>query len=238
MRRQQLITATSCLVAAWILHDARLQHARSVATTATLSSTESPQFAWCLQMLRSRFATSHTVRANTYRDGIPTTSWRLDVDLQALITAMNPPDIQIPWFAGVNRAWRQDAGMFQKENDHPGTTDVLAVVGEGTAFDEKRMSTFDNLPDNLILIIQSRRSVFNWMQPGDLEVSTLLSERRELGRGDFRGAMVRPYYVGFADGTCWLMKYETPIEELLKFCHIDTCKTYERAAVLGPYRMD
>ena len=98
------------------------------------------------------------------------------------------------------------------------------------------MHVFEDLPNDLILIVEVRESKTHWMQPGDFDVDNM--PRTIDGKGVCISGFRRPgFHVGFTDATVWLLRSDTPFEELSKFFRIESAEMHDREEVLGGYRV-
>jgi hypothetical protein len=115
-------------------------------------------------------------------------------------------------------------------------TNVMAVIGEGTAFDpnRKRLSIHD-FPNDLILIVEVNNTGVHWMQPGDLSVTELGIALSTSGNGIALGTSDDGFCVGFVDGEVWLLSHRTPPDILLRFCSLEFAVRYERESELAAY---
>ena len=108
-------------------------------------------------------------------------------------------------------------------------TNVLAITGPGTAFEESRMCRLQDLDPDTILAIDCADSGIHWMEPGDLSVDQV---PESIVRGtDGHGALVL-----FADGAVWSIDPDMPLDDLKKFFTIAGAKRYDRVQVLMSVR--
>src|SRR5262249_42651950 len=105
-------------------------------------------------------------------------------------------------------------------------TNIVAITGPGTAFDEDHPTRLKDIPPSTILCIEIAHSGIHWMAPGDLRLGKL---PQSLSRGlDGRGL-----HVGCADGSVWFVTADVPLSEVEKLCTIEGAKKYDREKVLG-----
>ena len=117
----------------------------------------------------------------------------------------------------------------------PPETRIIAITGPGTAFEDGKTYTPEELPDDLIIVVETRNSGFRWMEPGDLDIRTM---PRTIDARDGRGIAAnigRRFHVIFADGLVWELSTDVPFEDIGKFLTIDAAKQHDRNEVLGPY---
>ena len=115
-------------------------------------------------------------------------------------------------------------------------TNVMAVVGDGTAFDaNKERPAIRDLPKDLILIVEVKNTCVHWMEPGDLAVTEIGNALSRNGNGISLGTSDDGYHVGFVDGEVWLLSYRMPPGVLLKFCTPESAERYDRDNVLAEY---
>jgi hypothetical protein len=108
-------------------------------------------------------------------------------------------------------------------------TNILAVTGTDCAFDQARQTSIRDLDSDTILLIESRSSMIHWADPGDFRV--------DVDQCDMPS--VQPcFHVGFADGSVWRMRKDTPMDCLKPFFTIAGAKQYDRFAVLERYRVE
>jgi hypothetical protein len=108
-----------------------------------------------------------------------------------------------------------------------------AITGPGTAFDAGTPRSLEQLPKDLILIVQVAHSDTHWMEPGDLRIDQLAASeetKRLLLCND-------GYAVLFADGERWVLSGKAPISDLCKFFTIAGANQSNRDELLAPYRV-
>jgi hypothetical protein len=160
-------------------------------------------------------------------------SWRFQI-LPYLEALMLGIDFSDRWDDPVNRClsahpyWvycrRPDASY--PESLH---TNIVAVTGPGTAFDESYPIRVSELPEDTILALEVAHSDTHWMEPGDLSIDNVPAA---LTRGLDGGGLC----VLFADASTWFLRSDVPLHELRKFFTIEGAKQFSREEVLGPYR--
>jgi len=95
------------------------------------------------------------------------------------------------------------------------------------------------LDSDAIVLVELRADTIVWTQPGDLAVGATDSVS---GRSDLPVSVLTnhatDYFVGFADGTTWLISKETPLEVIVPFLTLTGAAEVDREVVLAPYRID
>ena len=107
-------------------------------------------------------------------------------------------------------------------------TNVLAVGGEGAAFEVGTNYRMRDLPDDLILLIATQSTGIHWMEPRDLDVSCLAEQLQQKNAGDFISVV-------FRDQSVWQLKASAMREAILPFCTIQGARQSNREKELGPY---
>jgi hypothetical protein len=108
-----------------------------------------------------------------------------------------------------------------------GTTNVLAIVGPGTAFDSGKIDR----ETHCVLLMITGDTDIAWGDPGDIEIDET---------GHVVGQMPRPfddkwYGILFSDGRTWILDRDVPVEKLEIFFSVDSSSTHEPDDVLGEY---
>lgn len=122
-------------------------------------------------------------------------------------------------------------------------TDVVALVGPGTAFTEFAVQpgpTTGNTvawqwPERDAILLVECDTTFHWIQPGDLDITTLDLSRSAKGLGKLRGNLPGGFAIAFVDCTVWFLDDSTPTSELGKFFTVESAKQYDREVVLRKY---
>ena len=170
--------------------------------------------------------------------GKPTTSWRL---LLAPYLEQSNAAYDVSWNTGMHSqlGTYAFAGYFYnfpgEDAADPPETRIIAITGPGTAFEDGKTYQLEELPSDLIIVVETRNSGFHWMKPGDLDIRTM---PRTIDAPDGCGIAAnigRRFHVIFADGTVWQLSTDVPFEDIEKFLTIDGAKQHDRNAVLGPY---
>lgn len=166
------------------------------------------------------------------KSGVPISSWRfLASDPHMFAT---PFDRSTPWDSPANSGASQwpyhvyclhlNAPSGPKDLE----TKVLAVTGEGTGFSPSRPQVLEELPNDLILLVEVWGTGVHWMQPGDIDVTQ--GQRIPLSGPDGRGACVT-----FADGAVWYLRSDVPKEAVEKFCTIEGARKHDRTELLRDF---
>jgi len=148
------------------------------------------------------------------------------------------PVLNAPWDSPANKPLRDAVWVVfsQRPRGKLAQTNVRAITGPCTAFDEGRPWAMDELPADTILLAEVRDSGIHWMQPGDLDIRTM---PRKIGDPQGISGVVRGgFHVGFADLSVWCLRDDTPFAAVEKFFTIEGAAAHDRESVLGPYRLD
>jgi hypothetical protein len=177
----------------------------------------------------------------TSNTGERLSSWRFRI-IKHLTSSNRTVDFEQMWSAPINPS--SEVGMVlcrPNAQENPALkgrmTNVLAITGPGTAFEEGKVYRFSNLPPNLILLAEVRRSDLHWMEPGDLDVRTMPREINHPSGKGISGTTNYGFCVGFADGSAWILSFDTPYEVLSKFFTIEGAKNNDRDKLLGKYKL-
>jgi hypothetical protein len=125
-----------------------------------------------------------------------------------------------PWY---HYCWRPD--LPHPRNLH---TNLVAITGPGTAFDDEHVVRVQDLDPDTILFIDTADSGTHWMEPGDLHVD-------QVPPSIVRGIDGAGVHVAFADGSVWFLDADVPLADLKKFFTIAGARRYDREQVLAPY---
>ena len=109
-------------------------------------------------------------------------------------------------------------------------TNVVAITGPGTAFEEGRVVKRKEIAPDTILAIEIARSGVRWAEPGDLDIEHIPESITD-------GVEGRGVHVIFADGAVWFLRADVPLDELKKFFTIEGAKRYHREQALRPYAL-
>ena len=171
----------------------------------------------------------------------PINSWRFQI--APFIEMVNPydgGDFSAAWDDPITLHNYYQKECFYRVSDRgeggsSKETIVLAITGPGTAFEDGKTYKPEELPDDLIIVVETRNSGLLWMEPGDLDIRTM---PRTINAPDGRGIAAnigRRFHVIFADGSVWQLSTDVPFEDVEKFLTIDGAKQHGRNEVLGPY---
>ena len=117
-------------------------------------------------------------------------------------------------------------------------TRFVAITGPGTCFDPERDISLEELPPDVILVVEVRNSDQHWMEPGgDLDIRTI-PRRIDIDDGKgISGHDQHGFFVGFADGEVWLISDDVPFETISSFLTIASSEQQSRDEILTPYRL-
>jgi len=169
----------------------------------------------------------HDVRLH---DGNRVASWRFVVAAPDMLEA--PADKNAAWNAPQNTGAARSpypAYCFDLRQTQDGlSTKVLAVSGEGTAFDQGVRYSLKDLPKDLILLVERWGTGIHWMEPADLDL-------KESATIPLDGADGKGCFVAFADGAVWFLRSDTPQDAIRRFCTIKGAQEANRKALLGGF---
>jgi hypothetical protein len=158
---------------------------------------------------------------------------------------LDRPDGGQPWRSESFREWDDSVHWLfclKKDIDAPRDeryTHLMAIAGEGTAFEFMQQEGLDELrrvaPD-AILLTEVINSKVPWMQKGDLDLDNMpheINSHNELGIGSAHG--YNQFGIGFADGSVWVLKSSVPFSQLEKFLTVERARKHDRQKILGKY---
>ena len=136
-------------------------------------------------------------------------SWRLVIVPFFIQSEML--DLTLPWDSDAqqNSIYGKYFGRYfqtfeYEDKDNNWETNIIAITGDGTAWDyegklsKKRFSD----PANTIILIEVPSLGIHWMEPRDLSVDEFLEQRKEIFDPEIE------YAVGFADGYVMRLNHE------------------------------
>lgn len=161
----------------------------------------------------------------------PLYSWRFSI-LPYIESGGPRRDLDKSWYAPANSAESGNKSFFYcltGVTTSPACydTNVVAITGEGTAFDGKP-HTMEELPGDLILLITVAKSGIHWMEPGDVDIT-------DIPDSIAAGITGKGVHVAFADGNVWFLRRDVPIGDIKRFFTIEGAKTHDRQELLAPY---
>lgn len=203
--------------------------------TASLQSTDASRRAEMMQValaaLKNEAESENQLPSSVHRDalGKPLSSWRFLV-LRWLL-GERTHDFDRYWFDPVYyQAACAPSPFYCLAGQRPEgslDTNIVAIVGPGTAFDGSDCSLQD-LDKDTILLIEVAKSGVHWMEPGDLDV-------RRVPATIAQGIDGSGVHVGFADGEVWFLERDVPVDDLRVFFSVEGAKQSDREDVLGEY---
>jgi uncharacterized protein DUF1559 len=166
--------------------------------------------------------------------GRPLSSWRFQI-LPFLEAIMVDVQFGERWDDPVNRwlmdRWNTSFCLYRnRDSADAGKTNVVAITGPGTAFEEGRICGHGDTNPNTILAVEVAAFDAYWMEPGDLHIDRIPDNLTAGPEGD-------GFHVLFADGSVWFLKPEAPLDDVKKFFTLKGSKQYDRDDVLGPYAL-
>jgi len=193
-------------------------------------------FQLCLWDLMGGVALPENVTCD--KTGRPACSWRFACNPCVVSGARveDIPDVTIPWKSDKLDHWRH---KVVSKYCFSGTceTNVMAVIGKGTAFEKGKRFLRQDLPRDLILIIEVRDTGVHWMAPVDLDVAKLGNILSGKESRISLGTRKDGFLVGFVDGEVWLLKRDIPKDVLLKFCSREAAAVNDREKLLSDFRL-
>jgi hypothetical protein len=143
-------------------------------------------------------------------------SWRLKV-MSTVIPSRYQLTPHETWDS-ENNSRLADLGRHAVAETSFGPPSVVVVYGEDAAFAESEASSTQGLPDNLILFIETKNTVGNWMAPADLDLRDLTSNQEaDMARFVGRPWCEKGFHVAFASGDVWCLRSEIPVAKMLPF---------------------
>jgi hypothetical protein len=130
-------------------------------------------------------------------DGRATCSWRFSTEFDE---GRDGHDSKLPWDSPELARFRATVPNKYCFGGTP-ETNVVAVVGNGTAFHAEVPLLVSDLPCSLILLVEITGSSRHWMEPGDLDLRDL-TQSLIVGDGERSlGTERRGFLVGFGRET-------------------------------------
>jgi hypothetical protein len=168
----------------------------------------------------------------TDKAGRPLCSWRFKL-VPFMEGIMLDVDFGSRWDDTENRCalvWGNHLFCWGNNGDRSTDvhTNVVAITGEGTAFDPGKVLRLPDIPSDTILAVEVAETDTYWMEPGDMAIE-------EIDVSVLQGIDGTGTHVIFADGSVWFLSAETPLGELKEFCTIDGARQYDRDEVLGVF---
>ncbi len=166
------------------------------------------------------------------KTGRPLCSWRLRV-IPFIVGIMLTIEYDRRWDDPLNqwlstRPWFTFCWLPDENRLH---TNIVAITGRGTAFEEGRVTRGKDIAPDTILAVEIAKSNICWAEPGDLDIA-------HVPESIVRGMDGSGVHVAFADGEVWYIRADVPLGELKKFFTIEGAKRYHREQVLRPYAIE
>jgi hypothetical protein len=152
--------------------------------------------------------------ASVRRDemGRPLASWRYRI-LPFIAAFMMDVDYSQPWDDPEAKYFSmQPLSVYcfpGTQGDMPFNTNVVALEGPGTVFDEMRVDKASDFDDHTVLAIEVAEFDRHWAEPGDLSIDSLSDSH--LSGFDGLGLLVV-----MIDGSVHHVSRDTPVDELKK----------------------
>lgn len=157
--------------------------------------------------------------------GVSPDGWPADVDLTRPWKDPKNAKLTKKRLRFYSFSYDEEAPRRPKKNNQ---TNVVAVVGPGTAFSAKKPRKIEKFPRDTIILIEVGDSGIPWAAPGDLRVSDL----KKLAK---HGADGKGFHVAFADLEVWYLRKDVPADILKKLCLVKEAAKNDRAKLLRPY---
>ncbi len=203
------VAATLFIAIAITIAVLRLQSARR----ASILESRRENFRICLELVTGDDGLQSPIDLSTTDENRePAVSWRFRRYLELHPVPRQGSDFKASWRASVNAPFREKILAFACFSNSP-MTSVMAVGGHGTVFDKSLLRPLAIRGDTLLIVEVFQRQI-HWMQPGDLDVDVQSSimPSSDLGEG---------FFAGFADGSVWRFRKETPIEVVFTLAKIE-----------------
>ncbi len=185
---------------------------------------------WILSNLVFRYedANGYLFPTVKIRDGEPLYSWRYSLEnWLGPSLHLDKESYSHKWNSEYNKRYSSQPSIFFCHGNST-NTNILAITGKGTFFDEDHPGAPKSAPPDTIIIIEVKDSNIHWMEPGDINVEDLKQENT-------RGIFTEGVHVGFANGTVCRLSSKTPIENIKKLCYAKRPKEENKETLLGKY---
>lgn len=170
------------------------------------------------------------------KSGRPLCSWRFQI-LPFVQSWMGSPHMEFgePWDSPANKYWADMAirvywWSSEEDSEEKLHTNVVAITGPGTPFEDDRRVRLKEVPGNTILLVEIAHSGIHWIAPGDLQLDSIPESLVQGLDGD-------GFLVLFADQQIWFLSADVPLEVVKKFFTIENAKKHDRDQILGPYAL-
>jgi hypothetical protein len=152
-------------------------------------------------------------------DSPPLHSWRFII-CPFLEASPWSYDYSKPWNHPMYGTWNSlSLRLYCHDRNNPLHTNFVAVTGPDTAWGDGSAPplSVEEVPNDLILIVETRKSGLHWMQPGDFDLGKL---PRTINAPDGSGISSNDpvgVWIGLADASVRFVPTNTPFEELEPF---------------------
>ena len=174
-------------------------------------------------------------------------SWRAKI-VPFLFAPSPYPDIGKPWNHPDNLktfgVYSQCNGpmqiyCFEKKpfvNLADETTNVFAITGKDTAFDEANRKKWRSFPPDLLVLIELGNSKTFWAASCDSNDVFYSFKNNDPSRfNDYLGTDGKGFLVVFYDGEIWYLKKSTPLEAIECFTTVSSATKCDRETVFQNY---
>lgn len=150
----------------------------------------------------------------------------------------NFPCFTSRWDSGRNARFRSMMpSEFCLSGHVDGRTNVLAVTGSNSAFDPKFAEANAVFEPDLIILVEACASSLHWMEPGDIDASSLDTDHARSAGIDRAGICGNGMHLLFWDGAVWQIRRDTPFDAIRVLCTNTGARANDRNQVLGKFRI-
>ena len=116
------------------------------------------------------------------------------------------------------------------------TTNVFAITGKDTAFDEANRKKWRSFPPDLLVLIELGNSKTFWAASCDSNDVFYSFKNNDPSRfNDYLGTDGKGFLVVFYDGEIWYLKKSTPLEAIECFTTVSSATKCDRETVFQNY---
>ena len=129
-------------------------------------------------------------------------------------------DYSKPWNHPMYGTWNGwSMRVYCNDLNHPLHTSFVAVTGPDTAWGDGSVPPLSvkDLPNDLILLVETRKSGLHWMQPGDFDLRTLPRTINAPDGSGISSSDPAGVWVGLVDESVRFVPSNTPFEKLEPF---------------------
>ncbi len=184
---------------------------------------------WMLAMMRHfKDDKGHLLPTVITSKGEPLYSWRYNMlNLLAPSLELDNESYGHKWNDEYNKRYSSETTIWYCYQGNP-STNIVAITGKGTAFDEGDPGLLKQMRPDTIVIIEIKDSKINWMEPRDVNVDDLKQNR-------MLGVFTAGIHVGFLDRSVWRLSPNTPVDRIKAACYLKRPKEDTAERLLGKY---